>query len=385
MENFNEVLKGLEQATLEGNQATIAKCNALLDAHEQKNQELVKTLAAEKSAREELESKFHSLEADIRRSGNGKSESKKAELQALESFLTRGYSRKGFYSFEQSPEVKALRSDIDTSGGYLAPAEFYNEIIKNLTFVSPIRSIARVVQTSRKEVEFPKRTANLSAYWVGQNASGTLSQSVYGSEKIVCHKLTAFVDVSVEMSGDAAFNMEQQVQSDIIEQIATKEGQAFVSGTVNQPEGFLTNSSVEEVVSGSATLLTPDSLFDVQKKGIRNGYFVMNTSTLNAIRKFKSTTNEYLFQAGIEGVAPSMIAGKPYILAEDMPDIASNAFPVAYGDFRTGYYIVDNVNLTFLEDKMSQAIDGLNRYIAIKRVGGKVVQSEVLKKIKIST
>jgi HK97 family phage major capsid protein len=131
--------------------------------------------------------------------------------------------------------------------------------------------------------------------------------------------------------------------------------------------------------------LTPDSLFDVQKKGIRNGYFVMNTSTLNAIRKFKSTTNEYLFQAGIGGVAPSMIAGKPYILAEDMPDIASNAFPVAYGDFRTGYYIVDNVNLTFLEDKMSQAIDGLNRYIAIKRVGGKVVQSEVLKKIKIST
>ena len=385
-DNPMDVVHALAAASLENNQATIAKCNSLLDAHEQKNQQLIKTLEAEKSARENLELKFQTLEADVRRGGNGgKMEAKKAELQALESFLTKGYSRKGFYSFEQSPEAKALRSDIDIAGGYLAPSEFYNEIIKNLTFISPIRSIARVLQTSRKEIEFPKRTANLNAYWVGQAGTGTVSQQTYGSEKIICHKLTAFVDVSVEMSGDAAFDMVQQVQSDIIEQVAVKEGESFVKGAAaNQPEGFLTNALVEEVNS-AGSVLTPDSLFDVQKKGIRNGYFVMNTSTLNAIRKFKSTANEYLFQAGIEGVAPSMIAGRPYILAEDMPDIGVGAFPVAYGDFRTGYYIVDNVNLTFREDNLTQALDGLNRYIAYKRVGGKVVQPEVIKKIKITS
>jgi HK97 family phage major capsid protein len=36
--------------------------------------------------------------------------------------------------------------------------------------------------------------------------------------------------------------------------------------------------------------------------------------------------------------------------ATDMPSIAQNAFPVAFGDFRRAYMIVDRVSLAVLRD-----------------------------------
>ena len=68
-----------------------------------------------------------------------------------------------------------------------------------------------------------------------------------------------------------------------------------------------------------------------------------------------------------------------------MPDIASNAYPVAFGDFRRAYMIVDRINLAVLRDPFTQATTGNVRYIARRRVGGQVVQAEAIIKQKVST
>ena len=72
-------------------------------------------------------------------------------------------------------EKKALTVSNDSTGGYLAPPEYVREMIKDITEISPIRSIARVRNTSSKSVQFPKKVGTFAAQWVGE--TGTRSET----------------------------------------------------------------------------------------------------------------------------------------------------------------------------------------------------------------
>ena len=84
-------------------------------------------------------------------------------------------------------------------------------------------------------------------------------------------------------------------------------------------------------------------------------------------------------------VQSSTILGYPYVEATDMPDIGAGAYPIAFGDFRRAYMIVDRVALAVLRDPFTQATTGNVRYIARRRVGGQVVQAEAIIKQKVSS
>ena len=58
-------------------------------------------------------------------------------------------------------ELKVLTASNDNTAGYLAPPEYVQELIKGITEISPIRSIARVRSTTNRSVQIPKRTATL--------------------------------------------------------------------------------------------------------------------------------------------------------------------------------------------------------------------------------
>ena len=82
---------------------------------------------------------------------------------------------------------------------------------------------------------------------------------------------------------------------------------------------------------------------------------------------------------------PASILGFPYVEATDMPSEGSNTYPVAFGDFRRAYMIVDRVAMAVLRDPFTQATSGNVRYVARRRVGGQVVLAEAIRKQKCST
>jgi HK97 family phage major capsid protein len=302
------------------------------------------------------------------------------------------YLRKGLNGLE-ADEKKALTVSNDSTGGYLAPPEYIRELLKQVTEISPIRGIARVRSTGSRSIQIPKKTATFSAQWVAE--SGTRSETDgyrVGLEELPAHEQYALVDISEQDLEDTVFNLEAEMQSEFSEQFAKAEGNAFVLGNaVGKPEGFMVASGLTETNSGSASAITADSLISlvhsIKSDYARNGTFVFNRTTLAAIRKLKDTAGQYVFQTGmsLQGGATASILGYNYVEATDMPDIASNAFPVAFGDFRRGYMIVDRVNMSVLKDNLTQATTGNVRYIARRRVGGQVIQAEALAKLKISS
>ena len=362
----------------------LAKIESKLDSYEDMNQKV--TLAEQNS--NDIKSQLEKLETVVKRPNSG-FESKQVD-EYLNAFDQ--YCRKGIESLTDV-EKKALTVSNDSTGGYLAPPEYVRELLKTVTEISPIRSIARVRNTGARSIQVPKRTSTFAAQWVSE--SGTRSETTgynVGLEEIPAHEHYALVDISEQDLEDTVFDLEAEMQSEFAEQFAKAEGTAFVSGNaVGKPEGFMTNSSVGEAVSGSASALTADGLLTlihgIKSEYGRNGVFVFNRTTLAAIRKLKDTAGQYIFQAGFSGTvgATNTIFGYPYIEATDMPDIASNAYPVAFGDFRRAYMIVDRINLAVLRDPFTQATTGNVRYIARRRVGGQVVQAEAIIKQKVST
>lgn len=285
-------------------------------------------------------------------------------------------------------EYKAMSVSNDTTGGYLAPAEYVRDIIKTVTEISPARQLARVRTTGNKSILLPKRTGQFSALWTAENATRTETTGLaYGMLEIFTHELYALIDISEQNLEDSAFNLGAEIAFEATEQFAVAEGAAFVSGNgVGKPEGFMSNALVSSVNSGSAAAIAADGLLSlkhsIKTAYTRNASWALNRTTLGSVRKLKDTANQYIWQSGLAMGKPNTIDGDPYIEVPDMPSEAANAYPVAYGDFARGYTLVDRIAMSMLRDPYTQATSGNIRFLFRRRLGGMVVQPEALAKLK---
>ena len=389
---FEEFKKANDEKleALEKGQNVDILVDSKLDAIEEKlnslediNQEITQAKQAQEGIKEQVEQ----LETVMKRPNSGY-EAKQVD-ETLVAF--EAYCRKGLENLDDA-EKKALTVSNDSTGGYLAPPEYVRELLKTVTEISPIRSIARVRSTGQRSIQVPKRDGQFSANWVAESASRSETTGyTVGLEELPAHELYALVDISEQNLEDTVFDLESEMQSEFAEQFAKAEGTAFVSGdSVGKPEGLLTNGSVSEVISGHATTLLADGLItlmhSIKSEYSRNGTFVFNRGTLAAVRKLKDTAGQYVFQTGmsLQAGVPNTILGSPYVEATDMPDVGANTYPVLFGDFKRAYMIVDRVSLAVTRDPYTQATTGNVRYIARRRVGGQVLQAEAIVKQKVS-
>jgi len=378
VKEFRETLETIGETTADG-KAKIAKMEADLDKFEEKSAKLTSDLLASRKSEEEQKERIDALEAKLARLPSGSADYKVAseEMKAMERYVLKGEKNMTV------DELKFLRSDIDPDGGYLCPPEMAADLLKNITELSPVRQLARVQRTARGSIEINKRTSIPTAYRVGQGATDTQSQSAYGKEVLTLSRMTVDIPISLEQLDDSAFNMETEINTDAGEAFAVKEGAEFISGTgVGQFEGILVNASVANTNSGIANDIAADNFYDLQgalKRGY-SGAFLFNRLTHARIRKLKDGAGAYLWVPMAAG-APATVAGDPYVITPDMPDIAAAASPVAYGDFQRGYRLADHVNTSILRDPYSQSRAGLVLYVLHRRNAGKVVLPEAIKKL----
>lgn len=386
VQSINEALSALREEVKSSapRQEVIAKCNAFLDTQEEKNAKLVYEIAEAKKAAEEIEKKYNELEADLKR-GNFKGEekeAKEAERKAFDRFLRAG--EKSLDSFE----AKYLRTDSNTDGGYLVVDGFETDIAKNITEISPIRQFATVRTVGNKTTKLFLRSTLVASGWVGEGQEDSKSNSTYGQDLLTLKKIQVTTDCTHEELMDASVSVESLIREDVVEEFARIEGAGFVNGaaTPTQPEGFMTNTSITSINSGSATALTADSLISITGQ-IKTGYTGMygfNRLTRAIIRQMKDGSGQYLWQPGnLAGGIPNTLNGYNYIEIPDMPDISGGAHPVIFADFRN-YIIGDGLGMTVIRDDYTAKRSGKVEFTFFKRVTGLVRKPEAFKKILIS-
>ena len=308
-----------------------------------------------------------------------------------------GYIRKGEATGLLELEGKALSVGSGPDGGYLVPVETEASVNMALKEISPIRAIASVRQVSGSVYKKPFSIVGAGTGWVGGTAARPETTTPTLAElSFPTTELYAMPAATGALLDDAAVDIDQWIAEEVRSAFAEQEGTAFVVGTgSNMPTGFMHYTKVANAswtwgnigaiktgVDAAFPASNPgDKLIDyvyTLKAGYRaNARFVMNRATQAATRKLKDGDGHYLWHPAISpGESPSLM-GFPVTESEDMPDIAADAYAIAFGDFRRGYLIVDRVGIRILRDPYSSKPYVL--FYTTKRVGGGVQDFDAIK------
>lgn len=316
----------------------------------------------------------------------------------VKSFV-QGYLRAG-----RETELKSLSGAVAADGGYAVPREIDTLISARLKAISPIRAIAQVVQTGSAGYRKLITTGGTASGWVSETgARAETATPSFAEIAPPAGELYANPAASQAMLDDAAFDVQSWLADEIAMEFARAEGAAFVTGTgTNQPRGFLTGTTstaadgarafgtLQHIVSANASGFdaSPElkliDLVHALKAGHRQGAsWVMNSKTLAQVRKLKAADGSFLWQPGLLEGQPNRLLGYPVVEAEDMPDIAAGALPIAFGNFRAGYLIAERTATSILRDPFTNK--PFVHFYATKRIGGQVLDSDAIKLLKIST
>ena len=284
--------------------------------------------------------------------------------------------------------VDALRIGADTEGGYLVPDEYEHTLVQALQEENIFRSLAHIIRTASGERKIPVVSSKGTASWIEEGGAFPESDDAFGQVTIGAYKLGTTIKVSEELLNDSVFDLESYIAMEFARRIGSKEEEAFFSGDGSgKPLGVLADKGGAEVgvTAASSTAITADELLDLyyslfspyRKKAV----WVVNDSTIKAIRKLKDNNGQYLWQPGLIANAPDTILGHPVKTSAYMPSIAAGAKSVIFGDFNY-YWIADRQGRTFKRLNELYATTGQVGFLASQRVDGKLILPEALKVLK---
>ncbi len=283
-------------------------------------------------------------------------------------------------------EVRNVLSEgVDSEGGYLVPDEFENTLVSGLEEEGSIRSLAHVFTTSNGVHKIPVVQTKGTANWIDENGSYGDSDDVFGQEQIDAHKVGTVIKVSEELLNDSAFDLEKYFQEEFARRIGAKEEEAFIVGDGSKkPTGILHTSGGAEVgvTAASDKAITADEVIDlfysVKAPYRKNAVWVLNDSTVRAIRKLKDSNGQYLWQPALHEGDHETLLGKKILTSPYMPEIGAGQKVVMFGDL-SFYWIGDRQGITFKRLNERYADMGQVGFLASKRVDGKLVLPEAIK------
>ena len=296
-------------------------------------------------------------------------------------------------------EGKAMSASVNSDGGYLVDPQTAASIKTVLNSTASIRGIANVVTVEAGSYDVLIDSSETGAGWADETTA-TTETGTPTIERIAIplHELSALPKASQRLLDDSAFDIEAWLAGRIADKFARAEAAAFITGDgVDKPTGILTHATVDNASwswdnigyvatgvdggfdGGDAVV---DLVYALGAQYRANGSFVMNSKTAGAVRKLKDGDGRFLWSDGLASGEPARLLGYPVLIAEDMPDIATGADAIAFGDFAAGYTVAERPDLRVLRDPFSAKPHVL--FYATKRIGGDVCDFAAIKLLRFA-
>jgi HK97 family phage major capsid protein len=367
---------------------------------------------------QELRQRLESLETRLSRPGvlagsSPQIDSKAGGLQ-FDNAPT-AQERKAFSTFlrtgdrQAALEAKAAISAGTTGQGLEAVSTWFDNVVRGLARDrTPILKLV----TTQKVGNFPARhvvTARGVGFgWIDEQSTRG-DTDAYGPKAVdvAAGEWYALPTITEWALHDLCFDVESWLRRELAMSYADALQSALISGNgTNKPTGFLSGptpvtaadstrawGTLQYIPSGvAATLPTTtsgviDLLLDVSQKlnwtHRQNATWVMSSATMCTLRKFKDADGRPILLDSMISGQPTTLMGYPVAECEAMPPIGANAFPIAFGNFEAGYVLdVDDVGVRITRDEITKP--GFVKFYARQRVGGKILDSEAIKLVKVA-
>jgi HK97 family phage major capsid protein len=308
------------------------------------------------------------------------------EKKALSSFLRKGVE-------DSLVELKAVSTNNDPSGGWLVLPQIDTAIRTLVADQSPMRGLAEIQTVTGQEYSRFYSVGGNGAQWVGERDerpqdtdTPQLMKSTFGTSELYAAPVA-----TQQQLDDASTDIAAWLMADAALQFGIAEGDAFLNGDgVNgRPKGLFSYDATTDkdftrdwgkfqyVATGAASP-TDDQLakaliqlmMTLRRPYKGNARWVMNSTTAIRIRQLQDSNKRFLWAPIgnlVEGEQGTLL-GYPVEYDEGYPDIADGNLPVAFGDFKQGYVVVDRLGIRVTRDTISRK--GSVVFDTYKRVGG---------------
>ena len=279
----------------------------------------------------------------------------------------------------------ALQVGTDTEGGYLVPDEFERTLVEGLEEENFFRSLATIIQTNSGDRKIPVVSSKGEAAWIDEEGAFPEDDDAFGQVTISAYKLATMMKVSDELLNDSAFNLETYIAREFARRIGAKEEEAFFVGDgTGKPTGIFnaTGGASAGVTVSSQTAITFDDVMDLyhslKSPYRRRAVWLLNDSTVKALRKLKDNNGNYIWQPSVQIGVPDTILNRPLYTSAYVPTIAAGAKVMAFGDL-SYYWIADRQGRSFKRLNELYAANGQVGFLASERVDGKLILPEAVK------
>jgi HK97 family phage major capsid protein len=343
----------------------VTEMRTVLDTAETESRDLT---AEERQEYDRREARVRELEGDIRRH----EQAQRAEDLDVREFTpaeegepedrTLGTDsdeyRDALMAYVRGEELSAeqrttLNVGTDADGGFAVP-EFWTSLYEGLRQFGVVRGAATVVTTEMGgDLHVPKVSADATTPAIEPEQDPIADDGETFAEVVIgAYKYARITKASEEIVQDALFDVPSFVGRRLGEDLALATGAAYVNGTgTNQPQGLFTGATVADTLAANGAI-TADEVIDLVYSVIApyrvNGVFVLNDTTIAAIRKLKDANDQYLWQVSLQAGQPDTLLGYP-VLSD--PNVASlgaavGSKVVGFGNVARAFTIRDVLGVT---------------------------------------
>ncbi len=264
-------------------------------------------------------------------------------------------------------EERAGEQNIDmTNNGAVIPVTIANRVISKVTEISPI--LARAARFNVKGTfKHPVWGLANTTHDIAVGYQTEFIDITADSGKLTSVDLTGFLAGALTLVGksvinNAQINVTEFVINEMAKKIAIFLDKELLNGTADKATGALATTTTMN--AGSISAISADNLVELQTKVPtpyqNDAVWIMHPATFTALKKLKDGNGQYLLQNDFSSALPYRILGKPVYLSENMPEIASAAKAVLYGD-------LSGLAVNFREDISIQIL--LEKYATQHAVG----------------
>lgn len=294
-------------------------------------------------------------------------------------------------------ELRALQTDIDTSGGYMFGMQTSNRIIKSMDNILYIRKHATVLQLEGASAGLGCPTLENDpgdAEWTGEITpvpeDSTMS---FGQRELKPNLLAKLVKVSMKMLSKLP-NIDNVVSDRLAYKMAVPQENNYMNGSgAGQPLGVFTASAngiptSRDSNSGHATQVTADGIISM-KYALKSQYWprarwTFHRDTMSKIAKLKDGNGQYMWQPSMRDGEPDRLRGFPIDVSEYAPNtFTENSYVGLLGDW-SHYWILDEMLVSIQVLKELYAGKNQVGFIGRGSFDGMPVLAEAFVRMKLS-
>lgn len=278
-------------------------------------------------------------------------------------------------------EERAMGRATGAGGDYGVPEGFHSEVdVAMLTF-GGMRETSTVMRTATgQDLPMPTTddTSNTGEL-LGENTGAGTQDVALGQLILQAYKYSSkVVLVSIELMQDEAIGLEALLGRLLGERLARILNTHTTTGDgVGKPKGVVTASTLGKTAAAVAAV-TRNELVDL-KHSVDPAYrvgarWMFHDTTLAAIKKLVDGDGRPLWQAGIGEGEPDKLDGDPYVVNQDMPQMATGLKSVLYGQL-SKYIIRDVMDLQLIVFRERYMEVGQFGFLAFSRHDGDLLDA----------